>query len=211
MLLIKKSKEPNSLTEYKKQSNSYYDGCDKADIKKSLLKEQGYLCAYCMKRISETDMTIEHYKTQSSISEKEALNYNNMLGVCLGNRGAGRKNYFTCDAHRENDSITINPLLRSSIDLIYYEDSGRIYSNDPEINKDLDKTLNLNCEQVLLIANRRQALKSLKNYLFNLKSKGTWKKEFLEKIKKQYEYPDKDGKLQPYSGIILYYLNKRIH
>jgi uncharacterized protein (TIGR02646 family) len=210
MLLIKKGKEPNSLTEYKRQSNAYYDGCNKSDIKKALLKEQGYLCAYCMKRISETDMTIEHYNTQSNISEKEALNYNNMLGVCLGNRGEGQKN-FTCDAHRGNDSMKINPFLKSSIDLIGYKDDGKIYSTDIEINKDLDKTLNLNCEQVLLIANRNRALEALKKYLSNLKSKGTWKKEFLEKIKKKYECTDKDGKLEAYSGIVLYYLNKRIH
>lgn len=210
MLLIKKGKEPNSLTEYKKQSNAYYDGCNKADIKKALLQEQGYLCAYCMKRISEDDMTIEHYNAQSHTDKKEALDYNNMLGVCFGNRGAGYKN-FTCDAHRENNRITINPFLKSSIDLICYEDNGRIYSNDLEVNKDLDETLNLNCKQVLLMANRRQALEALKKYLFSLKSKGTWKKEFLEKIKKKYETTDSNGRLQPYSGIVLYYLNKRIH
>lgn len=209
MRLIKKGKEPNSLTKYKKQSNAYYDGCNKSDIRKALLKEQGYLCAYCMKRISENNMTIEHYNTQSNINEKEALDYNNMLGVCLGNRGAGQEN-FTCDAHRGNEALAINPFIQSSIDLICYEDNGRIYSNDPEINKDLDKTLNLNCQQVLLMVNRKRTLDSLKKHLFNLKSKGIWKKEFLEKIKKKYEIPDKDGKFEPYSGIIVYYLNKRI-
>lgn len=209
MLLIKKGREPNSLTEYKKQSNAYYDGCNKSDIRKALLKEQGYLCAYCMKRISETNMTIEHYSTQSNISEKEALDYNNMLGVCLGNRGAGQAN-FTCDAHRGNASLTVNPFLKQSINLICYQDDGKIYSTDSEINKDLDKTLNLNCEQVLLKINREKALGVLKNYLSKLKSKGTWKKEFLEKIKKKYECPNENGKLDPYSGILLYYLNKRI-
>lgn len=207
MRLIKKGKEPNSLTEYKKHNNAYYDGCNKADIRKALLKEQGCLCAYCMKRISENNMTIEHYNTQSNISEKESLDYNNMLGVCLGNRGAGKDN-FTCDAHRGNDSLTVNPFLKASIDLICYDDEGRIYSNDAEINKDLDKTLNLNCQQMLLVANRRETLEALKKYLFKLKSKGTWKKEFLEKIKRKYEYVD--GNFKPYSGIILYYLNKRI-
>lgn len=175
MLLIKKGREPNSLTEYKKQSNAYYDGCNK-----------------------------------SNISDREALDYNNMLGVCLGNRGAGQAN-FTCDAHRGNATLTVNPFLKSSIDLIDYEDNGRICSTDLEINKDLDKTLNLNCEQVLLIANRKRTLKALKEYLSKLKSQGKWKKEFLEKIKKKYECPDENGKLEPYSGIVLYYLNKRIH
>ncbi|MCT4620168.1 MAG: TIGR02646 family protein [Marinisporobacter sp.] len=209
MLLIKKGKEPSSLTEYKTQSNAYYDGCNKSDIRKALLNEQGYLCAYCMKRISETSMTVEHYSTQSNISEKEALDYNNMLGVCLGNRGKGQKN-LTCDAHRGNDNLTINPFLKASINLICYDGSGKIYSDDPEINKDLDVTLNLNCEQVLLKTNRKRALEALKKYLLSLRSKGTWKKEFLRRIKKKYESPNEIGKLEPYSGIILYYLNKKI-
>ena len=42
MILIKKGKEPPSLTRYRKLPDAYYDGCDKADIRESLLKEQGY-------------------------------------------------------------------------------------------------------------------------------------------------------------------------
>ena len=210
MRVIKKGKEPKSLTKYKKQSNAYYDGCNKADIRRALLKEQGHLCAYCMSRISEDKMTIEHYNTQSSIDEKEALDYTNMLGVCMGNRGAGSIDKFTCDAHRGNEEITVNPFDKSSIDLIEYDNDGRIYSNNVDIDKDLNETLNLNCEEVLLKLNRKRTLEALKKYLYELKARGTWKKEFLEKIKRKYELPDEDGKLEPYSGIILYYLNKRM-
>ena len=45
MRYIKKGMEPRSLTKYKLQSNAYYDGCNKADIRKRLLEDQGYLCA----------------------------------------------------------------------------------------------------------------------------------------------------------------------
>ena len=41
-----------------------------------------------------------------------------MLGVCLGNR-AGKEN-FTCDAHRRNDGLVVNPFLKLSIDLMCY-------------------------------------------------------------------------------------------
>lgn len=210
MLLIKKGREPNSLTEYKRQSNAYYDGCNKLDIRRALLKEQGYLCAYCMKRITETDMRIEHYSTQSNISVREALDYNNMLGVCSGNEGEG-KSSSTCDVHRGNDSLTVNPFLKSSIDLIHYEENGKIYSPNQDINKDLDETLNLNCNQVLLTINRKESLTSLKNYLLKLKAKGKWQRVFLERIKRKYECPDENGRLEPYSGVILYYLNKKLH
>lgn len=210
MRLIKKGKEPNSLMEYKKQSNAYYDGCNKTDIRRALLEEQGYLCAYCMKRISEDSMTIEHYDAQSNITENEALDYNKMLGVCLGNRGSKQKKYLTCDAHRGNEALKVNPFENATIDLIKYSNNGKIYSEDPDINKDLDITLNLNCKQALLVENRRRALEALKKELIKKKAHGGWKKEFLERIKVKYELPDQNGKFEPYSGIILYYLNKRL-
>lgn len=210
MRFIKKGKEPNSLMEYKKQSNAYYDGCNKSDIRKALLKEQGYLCAYCMKRISEENMTIEHYDAQSEISEKDALDYNNMLGVCLGNRGSKRKENLTCDAHRGNEVLTVNPFEKATIDFIKYDNEGKIYSENLNIDKDLNLTLNLNCRQVLLKENRRKALEALKKKLIKLKPASKWNREFLEKIIRRYEAPDANGKFEPYSGIIIYYLKKKL-
>jgi len=211
MLLIKKGKEPNSLTIYKKQSNAYYDGCNKGDIRQALLKEQGYLCAYCMRRISADKMKIEHYETQSSCDAKRALDYNIMLGVCLGNSKERQKyENLTCDSHRGDTDLTINPLVKSTIDLIKYKVDGTIYSDNEIINKDLNETLNLNCEQSLLKVNRARSLKALKDYLSSQQRKGIWKKELLSKIKNKFSTYDSDGKFKEYSGIILYYLNNRI-
>ncbi len=211
MLLINKGKEPNSLTIYKKQSNAYYDGCNKGDIRQALLKEQGYLCAYCMRRISVDKMKIEHYEPQSSCNDKGALDYNNMLGVCLGNSKERQKfENLTCDSHRGDTKLTINPLVKSTIDLIKYKVDGTIYSDDEIINKDLNEVLNLNCEQSLLRVNRERVLKALKQYLSDKKREGMWKKEYLSRIKDKFSTYDSDGKLKEYSGIILYYLNNRI-
>lgn len=209
MKLIKKGKEPKSLTIYKKQNNAYYDGCNKLDIRKSLLDEQGYLCAYCMKRIDERNMTIEHYNAQSKISSKEALNYNMMLAVCLGGRGETFCNQ-TCDAHKGNTKLTVNPLSESSINLIKYKQDGTIYSDDPDINNDLNNTLNLNCGQSNLKENRKSVLDALKRYLSKMQSNGTWKKQFLEKIKNKYETKNSNGKYEEYCGIVIYYLSNRI-
>ena len=48
------------------------------------------------------------------------------------------------------------------------------------------------------------------NSLTEYKKKGTWCKSFLAKILKKYEGKDEIGKLEPYCGIIIWYLNKRI-
>ena len=95
MRYIEKHAEPKSLAEYKKQVNAYYDGCNKSDIRKRLLEDQGYLCAYCMRRIydeSSVDggvppMKIEHWFPESQCSEFQKLDFRNMLGVCMGNAG----------------------------------------------------------------------------------------------------------------------------
>ena len=55
MIYIKKGKEPDSLTKYKKQKFAYYDGYkEKDDVREMLLKEQGYLYA----SVSYTHLTL---------------------------------------------------------------------------------------------------------------------------------------------------------
>lgn len=212
MLLIKKGEEPNSLKEYKKQTNACYENFrDKDDIREALLRDQGYLCAYCMKRIDKSKMKIEHYKSQSDYDYLD-LDYRNMLGVCSGNEENAhrKKENQTCDTHRGNDKIVVNPLEQSSIDLIKYKDDGTIYSDDRIINKDLNETLNLNCDSVFLKSNRKSALDSLKKFISKKSPDKTCSRELLIKIKRKYETSDAEGKREPFSGIMLYYLNKRI-
>jgi len=89
MRVIKKNNEPQSLQEYKRieaesaveqgnaQSNARYSALtrngdsngvgSKAAIQLSLLEEQGYICAYCMKPINQNEMKIEHWFPQEKI------------------------------------------------------------------------------------------------------------------------------------------------
>lgn len=217
MIHIKKGREPMELIRYKKEKFAYYEGMPKGvkeAVKISLLEEQGYLCAYCMRRILPDTMTIEHYNCQSDVSEQEALDYRIMLGVCLGNRGTKEhrvtKDEMICDAHRGNDPLKVNPQKASDISLIRYNGMGIIDSDDTDIEKDVDKTLNLNCKIISLPENRRRALIALKVYLKKQQGKGLWKKSLLEKIKKIIENPDEKGWKQEYSGILLYYLDKQL-
>jgi len=61
------------------------------NILDDLLEEQGSLCAYCMRKISSQNATIEHFIGQEYmdsdgrvIGKEEDTNYQNMLAVCLG-------------------------------------------------------------------------------------------------------------------------------
>ena len=89
MKLIKKTKEPKSLTFYKRQSNANYEDLTpetKRDLKQFLLKEQGYICCYCMRRISIDKMRVEHWKPQSHpdliTNPLLGLEYSNLLATC---------------------------------------------------------------------------------------------------------------------------------
>lgn len=68
-------------------------------LNEQLLREQGYLCAYCMARITPENMNVEHWqprhppssKAEDKLRSKElqmlSLDYKNMLAVCPGNEG----------------------------------------------------------------------------------------------------------------------------
>ena len=162
MILIKKGREPESLTQYRKQPFAYYDGCDKPAIRERLLTEQGYLCAYCMHRIDEQHMKIEHWKPEAISSEAEKLDYHNMLAVCTGHLAGEDGKYDTCDSKKGDTEIFVDPRCEQHIELIaYHSGSGEIYSSDERINYDLNITLNLNCYKQSLPQNRNKALSRL--------------------------------------------------
>lgn len=211
MLYIdKNSTEPRLLVTERSQVGitSYNDLSTDAKnaTRRSLLEEQGYLCAYCMKRISIENTSIEHYDPQSSNNGTDML-YRNMLGVCDGgqnNSGSGQ-NRLTCDKQRGNRRLTVDPLDKNTIDQIKYRKNGVIYSENSDIDTDLNHTLNLNGFETYLIANRRAVYDTL---VSEIEKNGGKSEAFLLKLKKKYESKDSEGKRIPFSGIALYYINK---
>lgn len=212
MLYIKKGKEPSSLTSYKKGKFAYFDGCNKEDIRKHLLDEQGKLCAYCMRRIDENHMKIEHWYPEDRLTESQKLDYKNMFGVCGGHIDGQKGKWDTCDTHKGNQILTINPQNIQQIrEIKYRTKSGEIYSDNPAINKDLNETLNLNSEGHLLKQNRKAVLDSVIVALGHEKQKGNWNYKMLQTMKQKYSRRDTEGKKREYAGIVLWYLDKKIN
>ena len=134
MILIEKKSEPACLREYRKTPGAKFDVMDKTELRSSLLEEQGYLCAYCMKRIRrDNKVKIEHYTARTPENE---LMYENLLAVCDGNETFienGRKvnpKRFTCDTMKKNKRLHINPQRLADMGTIYYDAQGRIYSTN---------------------------------------------------------------------------------
>lgn len=207
MLLIKKGREPDSLTKYRKTAYATYDGCNKTDIRKKLLVEQGCLCAYCMRRIDEGNTRIEHWRPESMLNEKEKLDYSNMLGVCTLSEGQAYCNA-TCDARKGNKLMKLDPREANHIQTIAYSSTtGEISSTDPYLNHDLNETLNLNCTAQLLPQCRKAALDRVYKQLKSTKKVGTWTAADIAPIRKLYE-SGSNGVLPEYAGIVRWWLQR---
>ena len=170
MIVVRREKEPNSLLQFRKQyPDADYEDTPSyvlKDIREQMWEEQKHLCAYCMRKIDSPVMErIEHCRPRHPQDEvehdkKATLDFKWMLGVCYGNsliKGVNKEDT-TCDAHRGNIELTINPFDEASVRKIKYKSDGRIYSDDEDINKDVTETLNLNCEAVSLPETRKRVL-----------------------------------------------------
>jgi len=206
--------EPKSLIKYRKTTqNATYKGFSDTDglLKKALLKEQGYLCGYCMKRLlDEKDCSVEHYISQirhpdSKYKQKKhkekSLVYNNMIAVCL-NDGEH------CDKSRGNIPFKIlNPHNNSCENYIKYTKQGKIKSRENEkVDFDLD-TLKLNCQT--LTDARIEFWEKAKDKFIGKHPLGTWTKKLLN-VEKQIYIEKKDDKYKAFNNYIVFRFNELI-
>ena len=226
MIKVKKSKALPELTTLQKEAVE--NGLDadaafeslrnplKAQVLQQLSRDQGALCAYCMRRIPDErglpHAKIEHWVPRNSANSTcgayGALDYNNMLAVCSGNQpDKSRRHELTCDASRGNKSLTVNPLDDSTISTIFYNPvDGTIHASDPVINTDLVSTLNLNCnvDAVQLPNSRKAVLDTVDLQIAPLIDDVNELLLICKKLLSVYE-ADSENK-QPYVGIIIWRL-----
>lgn len=205
MILIKKKRIPSSLVEYKRTINASFDNLPrevKDRLRTSLLKEQGYVCAYCMKKLEDdsSKVKIEHYVARN---EENELEYKNLLAVCKGNEGESFEKQ-TCDTRKGKEKININPQKNSDILTISYTSNGEVKSSNSDYQKDFDDTLNLN-DTFGLVEARKEALNSLKRSLS--KSKTHLTEDTIRRIYTRYSEAEIK---ESYVGILLWYLQKKM-
>ncbi|MFN0034568.1 MAG: hypothetical protein ACKVUS_05830 [Saprospiraceae bacterium] len=193
----------------------------------ALLKEQGYICAYCMKRISTDRETgkgakpkieIEHYFSRETRPSLQLV-WRNMLGVCNGNHGLkphcdkadGGKNpqgvFIRGKIHGEVALARLNPLSRQdSEDLLTYSLSGEIKSTtgNPEVEDDLNFRLNLNDEK--LMGYRKDQIDLAKKRLEIRYPNGQWTQIAFDR-EIEFWLASENGMLKPYFKAIVWFLN----
>jgi len=236
MKFIQKTKTSNGyqkLLQLKRDDGTYEDvKNDKSknnyirdEVLTSLLEEQNYLCAYCMKKISLSDSSIEHIIGQKyiengiEIGKKNEINYNNFLAVC---DGKSCKDDLHCDKSRANYQkerpLFVSPLENRIMQNIKYSEKGMIYYNSfleskeveelkdhikldevSNIRFDLQKVLNLNCDN--LKERRKLLISALKRLTKNWSSK--------EKMQKEYDKYIANPSLE-FSQVAIYHLSKKL-
>ncbi|SFV61022.1 hypothetical protein MNB_SV-12-1181 [hydrothermal vent metagenome] len=171
-------------------------------MREHLLEEQGYICCYCMSRIDASYMKIEHFKARSLFREKQ-LNYANLFGACCGKK-IDKNQFYNCDKGKKNlDYIDLLSNIERSIK---YKKDGTILSDNSDIDKELNKILNLNHED--LKNNREDALNQLTCEL--KKRKNGFETSNLKRIIRQYQNKNSKGKYRPYCEMIVYFLTKKL-
>lgn len=129
MRKVYKSQPPNELTVYAaKNPNDTWtafrnnNGDDAKAIKQKIFEEQNYFCAYCEADLSEDivyehQRRVEHFNSKSGWSFGDAqpnwhLDWNNVIGVCLGGTEDDYTKQFempdnkSCDSYKEHLETT---------------------------------------------------------------------------------------------------------
>jgi uncharacterized protein (TIGR02646 family) len=169
--------------------------------------EQGGLCCYCLSRIraEHGKMKIEHWHSQDNYPA-EQLAYSNMLGACMGNEGKLTRDQH-CDTRKGNRDISRNPAneMHRIDELIRFGGDGRVSSDDPVFDDELNRVLNLNSP--FLISNRKQVLRAFTDAL---PKAGALQRPQLERWLRDWNGESGAGELNVYCQVVVYWLRKRL-
>ena len=180
MKRIIKGHEPASFIQFKRENekagvklryDTHLGSEQRIPIKKALLKEQGYICAYTLKRVSLDTCHIEHLKPEELCrqhieEEKETvsdLDYSNMV-VCFPKeapKGIPKEKYFGAikkDDNWENDGNGyVLPLQMNCEDHFHYTKSGEVQGLS---GRGENTVVLLALDHPILIEERKKAIES---------------------------------------------------
>ncbi|WP_273212246.1 hypothetical protein [Runella zeae] len=204
MIRITKGHEPAEWTAYRETPGAVYNAIP--ELREALLKEQGYLCAYCMRRIPVKDpdnnetSRIDHIQSRENYEERQ-LDYTNMVICCPGFINSSEH----CDKSKNKQEISFTAFdIHVQNSISYSTKDGTVQSSNDGWNTEINKVLCLN--NSLLKINRSQVLKGIRAIL----EKKKWKRAELEKQLQHWSNPNADGKRSPYCGIVIWYLEKKL-
>jgi uncharacterized protein (TIGR02646 family) len=201
------SREPESVKQWKQLAANdpnygyeYLRSKERKELLQALIEEQGYICCYCGMEISDRTSHIEHLAPQS-IHPELSLEYTNLLASCGISDHIIAKNLAVthCEEHcgrkRGNKYLSVEPTNPDCETKFSYTAEGEILpDNDSTVI-----TLNLNYTELKKL--RKAAIEGI----ISLFEDG-FSNEEIEIFVKSFEKRDRDGKFQPFSFAITYFL-----
>lgn len=209
MRKIEKGPEPKAWRKYRETPGVRVEFHSIPELVQALLREQGYICAYCTCRVTEASNRhrVEHLRSQHQYPDLR-FDYKNLVICCNGGE-INDPGSFHCDKSKGDASITFDLFSDAFIKTLSYSfGTGEIRSKNHEYDDQINSTLKLNIR--LLCNNRKEALKGVLQALFEKYGKATWPKKVIEKQIEAWEGKDREGKYRPYSGIVLCFLRKQL-
>ena len=197
---FKVSDDPNWLPEY-----AALPGDKKQAIHSALLKEQGQLCCYCMRRIDQDSSHIEHWQPQSA-SRDLAIEYTNMLASCQ--RELERREPHRCGILKDNwydPGQMVSPLEQDCEERFRFTGNGNIL---PAVDNDsaADETIKrLGLDLPITVTSRREAIGAIIDALDDLSPSD------LRTLARDILVRDGSGLFAEYCVAIAYVLRSLIH
>ena len=223
MRKIDKQPEPRAWRDYRTTPGVRYQS--QPCLIEALLEEQGYICAYCERRIpyqdvpGQEDYRIEHLSSQAKAREEgdnSDLDYNNMVICCPGNITKDGPAHYHCDKRKGMKPLVISPLSEAMMRSIRFTDSGLIKSTDAKLDEELgEEGLNLN--DGMLRNNRRETWLTVIEGL----NKMGWTKRHVEQVlecwsdRHEWQYETQDGMKTvrayiPYCSMAVFMLSRKL-
>ena len=203
MRTIVKNREPASLTTHRNTPHCDFDNyAHKLVLRAALVAEQHGLCCYCMCRIDSGSMKIEHWHCQTNYPGEE-LDYRNLLAACPGGEGQPRRLQH-CDTRKADEDLLWNPAdpQRHVEQRISYGLDGKIRSDEPRFDRQLNEVLNLNMASI-----RRQRTAILDAVLqWWRKQRGSASRQRVEREIERRNSPP----LAPYVQVAIWWLERKL-
>ena len=228
MRYIQKNAEPQFFSAWKQnfynmnRRQAVYDDLKSTNIymllKESLIREQGYICCYCEKRIGVEkyfmDCDIEHFMPRHpdrrylTPSECEAcknaqMDYGNLMASC---KGAWQDSLDHCNHKKDNwfnFRTCVSPTEKRIESLFGFSTEGKMFPIDGnESGRDMQEHINLNSD--ILKKQRRDAYITVLEQEFDedeLLDDRTYISDTIQEYREM-----RDGKYSEFSSMIVYCL-----
>lgn len=218
MRKIDKGPEPQEWKAYRTTPNVRYQSFP--FLVDALLEEQGYICAYCERRIphrdapNEEDHRIDHLNPQRNArqaGDDSDLDYQNMVICCPGNI-ANNKDYYHCDKAKGHKELVVSPLSFAMMGTIRYTPSGIVKSTDEKLDAELNEE-GLNLNNHYLVQHRQETWATVIEKLNDM----GWTKKHVAAVLSTWEnrhtilYKDEEHQaFLPFCSMVCFMLRKKL-